>query len=157
MKQTRLIPLYRTFTNWIIIVAIGSILLPVVSQMLGGNSTFSGHTLFDDETLGLILISMIASAIFSIPALVVMFIGHLILNRKVQTPRKHQLIQNSVHLFAALITFGVMKVEMGTNDAGFVIAIAFAYLPVGIVVWNITYLLYKRKKILVAEKSDLLD
>ena len=148
MKKDRLIPLYRTFTNWLITVAVGSALLPFVSLVLGGNGVFTGHRGVSDETLMMILLSMLVSAVFSIPALLILFFTHWILNSSTHVWKKHQLVQNCVHLFVALGTFTVLGISFEHHERSLIGALILAYVPTGIIVWNITYWLYKRKKAL---------
>ena len=157
MKKTRLIPLYRTFTNWIITVAIGSALLPFVSFIVGGNGFFSGNKVISDETLPMILFSIVISAICSIPALLVLFFAHWILNNSTPVWKNHQLIQNGVHLFVALATFTVMGISFGNNDRNFLWVLVLAYTPTGIITWNLTYWLCKRKKEVEVINSEVLD
>lgn len=157
MRKNQSLPLYRTFTNWIISVVIGSLLLPFACFAVGGNNVYTSYKVISDETFGMILFSMVFSAVFSAPALVILFFAHWILNNKTEGLKNHQLIQNGVHIFAALATFIVMGILFGNNDRNFLFAIILAYFPTGIVVWNITYWLYKKKKVLHKINSEILD
>jgi ABC-type sulfate transport system permease component len=158
MKIIR-IPLYRTFTNWIIIVVIGSVFLPFIGNLLFSGISEFRRVRFDEEMLSIMVISMACSALCSIPALIIMFVAHLILNKKEFPFKEHRFYQNLVHLGVSVLTFGVMLMIVGTGkkELNFVGALAVTYPLVGLVVWNITYMIYKNKQSIVAENQELLD
>ncbi len=160
MRTRKNVPLFYTFTNWLITVVLGSALLPIVASAFGENNELTNKTYFDDDTAGIIVISMIASAVCSLPALVVLFITHLLLNRSEQNMNNHQAIQNVVHIAVSVLTFLVFAINMGmgARDAKFLYAIAFTYAPVGLIVWNFTYLLRRRKAVNpVGSNDEVLD
>lgn len=105
------------------------------------------------------LISMVCSALCSIPALIIMFVAHLILNRKELPFNEHRFYQNLVHLGVSVLTFGVMLMIAGTGkkELNFVGALAVTYPFVGLVVWNFTYFLYKNKKTVKEFNAEVLD
>jgi len=158
MATGKNVPIFYTFTNWIITVIVGSIMLPAFGNLLGGHSDISAKTYFDGDTLGIILISMIVSAVCSLPALIVLFVTHLILNRNQENIRTHQFTQNVVHVVVSVFTFGVFAMYMDTrNDFEFLWSIAVTYPFVGIVVWNITYLLRRKKAVNQVSNDEVLD
>lgn len=142
MEQLHRIPVYRTFINWILTVITGSILFPIVNGEY--NSGF----------LEVIFISMIASSMYSLPAVLVMFFAHILLNKYVKNRRNHQLLQNSVHLFVIIITFGVLACGFGEDTKKLFPAIVIAYSSAGLFIWNMTYWMYGKKK---NADSDLMD
>ena len=144
MKNAGLIPVSVTFVNWVIAIGAGSGLLPIVSLILGGNEIFVPGKFLSAETLGLLLFSIFFSAIFSVPAMLILFFTHLILNRKIATLRNHQLIHNGIHVLVALVIFILLR---GEFDPAFIVAAAISYSLAGLLVWNITYRSYKRKKL----------
>lgn len=158
MTTKKRIPIFYTFTNWIITVILGSLLLPAVGSAIGGNNEFSVKHYFDDDTLGIVLISMVASAVCSLPALIVLFIAHLILNRSQHEINNHQMIQNVVHIGVSFLTFLVFALNMnGSSDKKFLYPIAITYTLVGMIVWNITYLLRRRRVVEEFSNEEVLD
>ena len=135
------IPLYVTFTNWILTVLAGSLLLPFTSGSYG-----------EGVIVG---VSFILSALCSLPALILLLFIHLVLNKKVKTLQNHQLIQNGFHLLVTVLTFSVLWTKFGSpSERSFFLAIIFTYSPIGFIIWNITYWSYKRKK---TENTDAID
>lgn len=158
MKIIR-IPLYRTFTNWLIIVVVGSVFLPFVGNLLFSAISEFRHIEFDDKLGFIMLISMVCSAICSIPALIIMFVAHLLLNRKGLPFKEHRYYQNLVHLGVSVLTFGVMLMIIGTGkkELNFIGSLAVTYPFVGLVVWNITYMLYKNRQGIAVVNQEVLD
>ena len=126
--------------------------------MFSGISEFRNIRM-GEQILGIMGISMICSAICSIPALIIMFVAHLILNRKELPFNEHRFYQNLVHLGVSILTFGVMLMIAGTGkkELNFVGALAVTYPFVGLIVWNITYFLYKNRIAVKAINAEVLD
>ncbi len=161
MKTFR-IPIYITFTNWLIIVVIGSLLCPHIGQALTGEAAFGGSRNSAQELLGVSLICMVASALCSLPALILMFVAHLLLNKKEVSKKRHMLVQNLVHIGVSILTFGVMYLlvtDFGrhSRDVEFIGLLMLSYLPVGLIVWAITYGICKEKDVQIVKNGDVLD
>lgn len=137
MKHTFRIPLYWTFVNWLIVVAIGSLIAPWIGEWIDNPHRDSQSMRIDQLTIS--MFCAFFSAISSIPALVIMCVTHLLLNKGNVTKMKHRLIHNGVHLLLAVITFYVVYRLMGKGDEEFIWTIICSYVPLALIVWNLTY------------------
>lgn len=156
--KTLKVPIYLTFANWLIIVIIGSLLCPYVGEAIT-NRGFAGGSNASEKTLQISLMCMAISAVCSLPALIIMFLTHLFLNKGNVSKKKHMLIQNAVHLGVSVLTFGVLYSMSGIGrEADFIVILVVSYVPVAIIVWNITYAFQKEKTTQVARSgTDVLD
>src|SRR6218665_234018 len=124
--------IYLTFTNWLIIVVLGSLICPYVGEAISDRPFIGGSRQSAEDALGISLMCMLVSAVCSLPALIFMFVAHLLLNKNKVSKMKHQLIQNVVHLGVAVLTFGVMFILMGMDratdqDLDFILILFFSY------------------------------
>lgn len=155
--KTLKVPVYFTFTNWLIIVIAGSLLCPFVGHLITGQGAFSGRRDSIEDSFEVAALCMLVSAVFSLPALIIMLVTHLMLNRNGVSKKRHMLVQNMVHLGVSLLTFGVIYSLTGFDDIEFLVILILSYVPVGLLVWNITYSLQKEKATHVVKGADVLD
>jgi len=156
--KTLKVPIYLTFTNWLIIVVIGSLLCPYIGELMDGG-VIGNSNRASEQAMEISLMCMAASAVCSLPALIIMFVVHLLLNREGVSKKKHMLIQNAVHLGVSILTFGVLYGMSGFGREGDLIVVLVAsYVPVAIIVWNITYAFQKEKTTeAIKTGADVLD
>lgn len=158
MNAKNKIPIWRNFTNWGITVILGSIVWPIVSLLFKDSSGY--YIEIKEDILGNAFISIIASAICSLPALLILCLTIYFLNKEPIPLAKHQWIQNSIHIVVSIATFGVIgflsDVSLKDIDSE-ILAIPFTYTTIGIITWNITYYLHRKKVKESIPTDNLLD
>jgi len=155
MKPSLNIPLYRTFLNWIIAVITGSILWPMVYWL------FDHKEIRVDDAGGIMLISMVLSGLFSLPAMLIMLFAGWQLNKQQLIPSAYVRIHVAIHLMVALLTFFIIYVfvnrGLGNDGFGFIV-LAATYTIVGLTTWSTTFWMYKKKlKYGHFQQTELLD
>lgn len=155
MELTLYIPLYRTFLNWIISVILGSVLWPCIYWF------FDRTEVHLDDAGGIVLISIIISGLFSLPAMLILLFASWKLNKQYLIPKVYVQIHVAAHLLVALLTFFVIYVltTTGIGSKGLIyLVVASTYTAVGLTTWFVTFSIYKRKaKDVYLQQTELLD
>lgn len=151
MKTFR-IPIYFTFVNWLIVVIVGSLLCPLFAELIlehGGGFNF--------DSIELIGMCSLLSAIFSLPALIILLVTHVILNRRADSKLSFTLIHNLVHFTVALITFFVIFAAIDFDEGDEILVLICSYVPIAIFIWNLTYYFRKEQEVGKPKNNEVLD
>lgn len=155
MKRPTKIPVWRTFLNWIIAVLIGSFIWPLLASLVkeGPNDL--------EEIGGFMVLSVMVSAMFSFPTILLMTLANWILNKQELERKAYQLIHLAIHLFLAMLTFVVLYVfadGLSDSETFQFLLIACSYTLAGICTWAVTFAIYRRKaKAPSPYSSEILD
>ena len=141
MKSYR-IPPYITFVNWVIAVILGSLCIPM-TNLFHGRPNFS----FNEEFFTTAGMFAAVSACLSLPAIVIMLISNIILNRTNFTKFNYLIIQNLVHVVVTVLTFAVIGSIREFGRDGFLIPIAFIYFTAGTIAWTISFVAFKETRV----------
>lgn len=131
MSNTYRIPAYFTLINWLIAVILGSLFIPITIGALGSKD----EMLFNEEYFKTFLAFGAISGILSIPAIVLLLISNIILNRRGVSKLKFLIIQNSVHLVVSILTFGYIVLTEGLSFRNMILPVAFTYFIAGTIAW----------------------
>lgn len=155
MKTTARIPMWRTLVNWIITVITGSILWPVLGVLVEGRSAVA-----IGEAGPVMLISMVLSALCSIPALILLLVINGILNKQEVTLVRYKTIHHAIHFFLGILTFFVIMVFAGLSNPEYELLslLGLVYIAVGMLCWEFVFQRARRAvKETPKEDNDLLD
>ena len=138
------IPAWRVLTNWLIAVSTGSIIVPLLGS-------------YDDRQAEpkifflAVMVAAVLSAVCSLPALIVLLVAHVRLNRKDITLQYHRRIHGVIHLLAGLFTFLVLFVlTVATDDKPLrpaLFAIPITYMATGFTAAFVTYSIYIQRSL----------
>jgi len=148
------IPTYITVVNWAAAVILGSLFIPM-TDIFEGKPNFS----FDEEFFSVAGMFALISAGLSLPAIIIMLISNIILNRNNVTKLNYLLIQNSVHIVVTILTFVVISMADELAGDAFLIPIAFVYFIAGTLAWIISFVIFKEVKsdLKMAENESVID
>ncbi len=140
MKSYR-IPPYITFVNWAIAVVLGSLCIPM-TDLFQGRPNFS----FNEEFFSVAGMFAAVSACLSLPAILIMLISNIILNRSNFNKFNYLIIQNLVHVIVTIVTFAVIGSIREFGRDGFLMPIAIIYFTAGTIAWTISFVAFKEKR-----------
>lgn len=141
MNKTYKIPAYFTIINWLIAVVLGSLLIPVTSSFSRKN-----FISFNEKYLETALGFAAVSAVLSIPAILLLLISNIILNRRELPKVKYLLIQNAVHVGVTILTFAIISLLLESrSDFVFILPVAITYFFAGTIAWGISAVIFKEK------------
>jgi len=151
MNPSIKIPAWRIFTNWIIAVLTGSIVWPLVTSLSTGELQM-------DKYAPVIVLSMVFSALCSLPAIIILLIAHIVLNNRNVSLKDHRRIHTTIHLLAGVLTFTVIYLIFAKNESAVVVwtlVIPLTYMAAGFTTAMVTYRIYeKRQQQLMLENQD---
>lgn len=154
MSRTYKIPAYFTFVNWAIAVVLGSLFIPITSSF-NSRSIIS----FNEEYMETVGAFAAVSAILSLPAIIILLISNIILNKQELPKTKFLLIQNGVHLGVTILTFGIIgSLLESRSDFEFVVPIALTYFIAGTIAWGISAVIFKESQTTsISDSNELID
>jgi hypothetical protein len=148
------IPPYITFVNWAAAVILGSLFIPM-TELFEGKPNFR----FDEEFFSVAGMFAAISACLSLPAIIIMLISNIILNKRNVTKLNYLLIQNAVHVAVTILTFAVIGKYEGFASDSFLIPIALVYFTAGTLAWMMSFVIFKEVKtdLKMAENESVID
>lgn len=122
--HTTRIPIWRTLVNWIAVVLLGSIISPA---LLGGFAP------------GIILLFLLFSSVFSLPALIIFVFVNMSMNKQQLPVARRRLNQALIHFGVSVLTFLVILFAFDFDELDFMLPVAATYTILGQIAWWITF------------------
>ena len=146
MKPSVVIPPWRILTNWMISAIVGTLLWPPVALII--SLAFGNRDAPGEGIAVLFLLVLVVSAACSLPALIVLFFSHVMLNSRGVSLKKHRQIHMTIHLIVSVLTFVVLFLWMGERDDDLnvvYVVLPLTYTAVGLFVEYRTYRRYEKQ------------